>query len=434
MTVTASAAGPTSIRDDLLPAAPALLGQAGRDLAAELAADEGETVKSVEPDQALYSPGRGLSINYRVKLGWPDGSTTERVVAAVTERDPLPDGTPLRAWGGGEVGVWRYPADPVLTGLPDMLDERSLADVLGYLDLDPRRVKVTPLVYRPMRRAVIRLSLKRDQLVFDREAGRVQMRAGKRYVFLKIVKPSQVERIAGVHDELEQHLPIPRCYGVWPHLGVLALEGLPGLTLRDFIRLRDGAPPPAEELIALLDSLPAATGSADGYVRSMRRRVKSHERLLRVILPDHQERVRGLSRTLRDSLPSSRPAIVHADFYDSQLLVDESGAVTGLLDLDGVGWGDPADDLASMLGRIWTSGQTDGRARERFAAYAGELLEGFSRRVDRRDLCMRVAGIVFGRATGPFRMQSEDWREKGLERIELAERCLDYARRGELPA
>jgi aminoglycoside phosphotransferase (APT) family kinase protein len=166
----------------------------------------------------------------------------------------------------------------------------------------------------------------------------------------------------------------------------------------------------------------------------MRRRVKSHERLLRVIVPDHEQRIRRLSRRMRDLMPSERPAVVHADFYDSQLLVDDAGAITGLLDLDGVGWGDPADDLASMLGRIWTSGQTAGRGRDRFARYAGELLDGFSRRVDRRDLCLRVAGIVFGRATGPFRMQADGWREKALERIEMAELCLEHALRAELPA
>jgi len=293
-------------------------------------------------------------------------------------------------------------------------------------------VKVTPLVYRPTRRAVVRLSMKGDRLVFDREAGRVSMRAGKRYIFLKLVRPGYADSIGKVHEELGPHLPIPRCYGAWGDLGLLALEGLPGLTLRDFIRQKDGRPPHPDELVGLLDTLPAAA-SAEGRVRSMRRRVRSHQGLLEAILPDHAERVRRLARELR-ALPSERTTIVHGDFYDSQVLVDEGGSITGLLDLDGVGWGYLADDLASMLGRVWTSGQTGGRGQERFAAYAGELLESFSRRVDRRDLCMRVAAIVFGRATGPFRVQSDDWRRKALERIELAETCLEHARRGELPA
>lgn len=433
MTTSASQA-PTAIRDEALPAAPGLLGPFGLELAAEVAAEGGGSVTSVEARQALYSPGRGLSMNFHAHVSWPDREPTEQVVAAMTDHDALPDRAPVREWGGGKVAVWRFPDDPVLTGLGQALDERQLTDLLGYLDLEPRRVKVMPLVYRPTRRAVVRLSLRGDRLVFDREAGRVELRARKRYVFLKIVRPADAARIAKVHDELDRHLPIPRCYGAWPELGLLALEGLPGLTLRDFIRLRDGAPPAADELLALVDALPAAAAVTDGSVRSMRRRVRAHERLLRVIVPDHDERVRGLSQRLRDLVPSERPAIVHADFYDSQLLVDEGGAVTGLLDLDGVGWGDPADDMASMLGRIWTSGQTAGRGRERFAAYAGELLEGFSRRVDGRDLCLRVAAIVFGRATGPFRTQADGWREKALERIEMAELCLEHARRGNLPA
>jgi hypothetical protein len=425
---------PTAIRDEALPVAPELLGPAGLELAAAVAAEGGGTVAAIEARQALYSPGRGLSMNFHAEVSRNGGEPTELVVAAVADTDLSRLDVPVRAWGPGEIGVWRYPEDPVLTGLPQVVDEQLLTELLGYLDLGPRRVKVTPLVYRPMRRAVLRLSLRGDRMVFDRQAGVVKMTEGKRYVFLKVVRPAQVDPIAKVHEDLYRHLPIPRCFGVWPELGLLALEGMPGLTLRDYIRLREGAPPSAEELLALLDALSVADPPREARVRSMRRRVKSHERLLRVIVPDHEERIRALSRRLRDLLPSERPAVVHADFYDSQLLVDDGGAVSGLLDLDGVGWGDPADDLASMLGRVWTSGQTAGRGRDRFARYAGELLDGFSRRVDRRDLCLRVAGIVFGRATGPFRMQADGWREKALERIAMCEVCLEHALRGELPA
>ncbi|MGH2845531.1 MAG: phosphotransferase family protein [Thermoleophilaceae bacterium] len=421
------------IHDERLPVAPALLGAEGLELAAAVAGAGGGTVASIQSRQALYSPGRSLAVNYHARMSWPDREPTEQVVAALADGDGLPEDAPARRWGGGEVAVWRFPHDPVLKGLEQALDESLLADLLGHLDLEPRRVEGTPLVYRPTRRALVRLSLRGNGVVFHRDpAGRVELRARKRYVFLKVVKPAHAEQIGRLHAELDPHLPIPRCHGIWNELGLLALEGLPGLTLRDFIRLRDGAPPPAEHLLALLDALPAAA-SADRSVRSMRRRVGTHERLLRTILPDHEERIRRLGGRLQE-LPSQRPAVVHGDFYDSQILVDDTGAICGLVDLDGVGRGDPADDLASMLGRVWTSGQTAGRARERFAAYAGEILESFSQRVDRRDLCLRVAAIVFGRATGPFRNQFQEWRAHALDRIELAERCLEHARRGSLPA
>jgi len=400
-----------------LPAAPGLLGPEGLELAASVAAEGGGTVRSIKTRQALYAPGRSLAVNYHARIDWADREPTDQVVAAIAARDGLPGTVPARSLRGGEIAVWRFPADPVLTGLDQALDERRLGDLLGDLDLEARGVEVTPLVYRPMRRAVVRLSL---------------MRPRERYIFLKVVRPAYAAQIGKVHDELDRHLPIPRCYGIWTELGLLALEGLPGLTLRDFIRLREGRPPPAEQLVELLDALPAAAASTDARVRSMRRRVRSHERLLRSLLPDQEDRINRLARPLRE-LPSERRAVVHGDYYDSQILVDEDGAISGMLDLDGVGWGDPTDDLASMLGRVWTSGQTSTRGRARFAAYAGELLDGFSRRADRRDLCMRAAAIVFGRATGPFRSQAERWREQALERIELAERCLVWARRGELP-
>jgi Phosphotransferase enzyme family len=421
-----------SIRDESLPAARDLLGPRGLELAADVASEAG-SVLSIRPRQALYAPGDSLLVNYHARVAASDGREREEVVAAVADRGGLPEGAPVRTLRHGPVAVWRFPNDPVLGCLETVLDKRSLSEMLGYLHLEPRTVTVNTLVYRPMRRAVVRLSLKGDRFVFDRAAGRIEVRRGGRDIYLKVVRPKRAAEIGQVHDELSRHLPIPRCYGAWSDLGLLALEGLPGQTLREVIRRGSGTPPPPEELIELLERLPAIPAVDRARVRSIRRRVRSHERLLRTVIPEHEERVRRLGRRLR-ALPAKRLAVVHGDFYDSQVMVDEAGHISGLLDLDGVGWGNPVDDLASMLGRIWVSGQTEGRGQERFAAYAGELFEAFSRRVDPRDLCLRVAAIVFGRSTGPFRAQVEGWREDAIERIELAERCLTHADRGALPA
>jgi aminoglycoside phosphotransferase len=422
----------TGIRDERLPTAPDLLGHAGLELAARVAVEDGGRVTSIRSTQALYSPGNYAILTYEAELSNGGGGPLEQVVAVVADNDGLPDGAPVHELAGGLVAAWRFPNDPVLSCLNRLLDDQELGEMLGELDLTARWVDVTPLVYRPTLRAVIRISLKEDDLVFDRDARRLYVRKGERDIFLKVVPPEYAEEIGQIHDALGRHMSVPRCYTGWADIGLLALEGLPGLTLRDFIRVREEAPPSPDDLLAVLDTVHAGAAT-DDTVTSMRRRARSHERLLRVILPDHEERIRRLGRELRE-LPSQRPAIVHGDFYDSQVMVDHGGSVTGLLDLDGVGWGDPSDDLATMLGRVWTSGQTSDLARDRFQAYAGELLDGFSRRVDRRDLCLRVAAIVFGRCTAPFRSQVENWREQALERLELAERCLEDARRGELPA
>ena len=421
----------TAMRDELLPSAPALLGDAGLEAAAAVASEAGGTIDSIRARQALYTPGRQLIVNFHARMTGPVGEAREELVAAVADAEALPPGAPVRLVAGEPVAVWRFPHDPVLPSLHRVLDTKALSDMLGYLHLEPRRVNVTPLVYRPTRRAVVRLALKSDTLSFDRGAGRIELRPGERDIYLKVVQPQRAEHIGRIHDELGRHLPIPRCYGAWSDEGLLALEGLPGMTLRDYIRKESGQPPAPEQLLALLDALPAMPFPM-GRARSMRRRVRDHERLLRTILPEHERRVRRIGRRLR-ALPSERPALVHGDFYESQVIVNAAGAITGLLDLDGVGWGDPTDDMASMLGRIWTSGRTPGKGQDRFRAYAGELLEAFSRRADRHDLCMRVAAIVFGRSTGPFRAQAEDWREQALERIELAELCVEHAERGGLP-
>jgi hypothetical protein len=422
----------TAMRDERLPSAPEVLGEAGLEAAASVAEEAGGSVDSIRARQALYTPGEQLIVNFHARMTGPAGEAREEVVAAVADNQGLPQGAPVQLVCGQQVAMWRFPQDPVLSSLHRVVDTESLSEMLGYLHLEPRRVKITPLVYRPTRRAVVRLSLKSDTLSFDRAAGRIEMHPGEREIYLKIVQPRRAEHIGRVHDELGAHLPIPRCYGAWSDEGLLALEGLPGMTLRDFIRKETSSPPSPEQLLALLDGLPEMPFPM-GRVRSMRRRVRDHERLLRTILPDHERRVRRLGRVLR-ALPSERPAVVHGDFYDSQVIVNAAGAVTGLLDLDGVGWGDPTDDMASMLGRIWTSGQTEGKGRDRFRDYAGELLDTFSRRTERHDLCMRVAAIVFGRSTGPFRAQVSDWRDQALERIELAELCVERATRGELPA
>lgn len=91
------------------------------------------------------------------------------------------------------------------------------------------------------------------------------------------------------------------------------------------------------------------------------------------------------------------------------------------------------DDLASMLGRVWTAGRTASRGRGRAADYADHLFRRFAEAVDPRELCRRTAGVVFGRATGPFRTQQREWPAKAIERIRLAELWLAATPTGEPP-
>jgi hypothetical protein len=60
--------------------------------------------------------------------------------------------------------------------------------------------------------------------------------------------------------------------------------------------------------------------------------------------------------------------------------------------------------------------------------YAGGLLRIWDRMVDPTDLRRRVAAVVLGLATGPFRVQRDNWPSGTMQRIEMAERWVRSAR------
>ena len=54
-------------------------------------------------------------------------------------------------------------------------------------------------------------------------------------------------------------------------------------------------------------------------------------------------------------------------------------------------------------------------------------METGPRAVDRRDLRLRVAGVLLSLATGPFRVQEKGWRAGTIRRVDLIERWVDAA-------
>jgi hypothetical protein len=119
-------------------------------------------------------------------------------------------------------------------------------------------------------------------------------------------------------------------------------------------------------------------------------------------------------------------APTHGDFYDSQLFV-AGGAITGLLDIDTMGPGNRADDLACSLAHLSVL-----TTIAPYAHGAGNVLREwqpvFESRVDPRELRLRAAGVTLSLATGPFRAQEPGWEITTDQRIELAERWIAAAR------
>ena len=105
-------------------------------------------------------------------------------------------------------------------------------------------------------------------------------------------------------------------------------------------------------------------------------------------------------------------AVVHGDLHEGQLIVRD-GEVTGVLDVDDAGPGDPLDDRATLLGHLRFRAITSACRGTEIDAYQREVrraLVGAARDVDgARALDVATAAVLVGLATGPFRIQQASW-------------------------
>lgn len=109
----------------------------------------------------------------------------------------------------------------------------------------------------------------------------------------------------------------------------------------------------------------------------------------------------------------------HGDFHEGQLRV-ASGRIVGILDVDTIGPGRRADDLACLIGHLSTiqrmNPEQEGKVRDLLAKW----VPIFDRRVDPVELRLRAAAVIISLATGPYRSQEVDWRQQTLQMIRSA--------------
>src|SRR5699024_4698581 len=154
-------------------------------------------------------------------------------------------------------------------------------------------------------------------------------------------------------------------------------------------------------------------------------------------------RLDALVRTIREGLTAleqrmdMRPHdVVHGDFYEAQVFVDD-GKVVGLLDIDTVGPGRRADDLACLLAHLsvladyGNAGRIDRTTQERVEEAIRTWHGTFSERVDPTELALRSAGVVLSLATGPHRQQEAAWDAATEAIVRVAEEWVSEARRAE---
>lgn len=396
------------VDDALLPAAAHLTGPDARDVLAPVVAAAGGELVSCEPSGVQYRPTSDLVVRYRCTLRNGGVTSTDTLLAATTSKGPphgtvpveavASDGTELR------VGVWRWPFDPILPDLaaivtPRLAEERLRGLVGGRPDLEV-------IAYRPTERAVVRA------------------RGAEREVYVKVVAPASTQLLVTRHERLvAAGVPVPRVLAAGD--GWIALEALTGTTLRD--RLKHGIRPlPHPDRYAeLLRTLAAAELTDAPPVRSRIDDAPHHAAMLAAVLPDARRRLTEITERLGDgTAPRRVGGTVHGDLHEAQLVVDDV-AVTGLLDIDDVGPGDPLDDVGTLLAHLRFRATTFDDAR--IDAYADEVRSSLAAHTDPGAVDRHVAAVLVGLATGPFRLQHPSWRSTTNRILDLVDEHLDAA-------
>ena len=160
-------------------------------------------------------------------------------------------------------------------------------------------------------------------------------------VYVKVVPPWRAERVVDNHRRARSGgVPAPDVLTVDTELGLIVLSALPGRTFAE--HLEEGLPvPTAREVCDLIEEI-------------------------------------------ADSV------ITHGDLHDRQILLDENGHITGVVDFDDAGDGELIDDLARLLAHIGMRAASHPEMSDRVDRVTRNLANEFSRFVARDDLDDRV--------------------------------------------
>ncbi len=406
------------ITDDTLPAVASLTGDDHGDVLAEAVAATGGTLEASRVVEIVHEPGVSCTVTYDVEVRWQDSTTTETYVA-MTAADGIPEGAAVLEHGDLAVGVWRFPYDPALPALAEVLGGAGwLTAITGTVD------SITIKVYRPGRRAVIRVV------------------GTDRSVVVKLLQGRRGHDAVALHEQLARlHVAVPTVRLADPSRALLVMDALDvdgAALLRDrFV----SAPLPqiaafgsAAALAPMLDRL----WSVDSIERPTRRspRADAIRQLstLAAVAPALARRAEALAGRFRQlPAPHMPPRTVHGDLHDGQIVVDDTGLPTTLLDLDDVGRGHPADDLGSMLGHALTlalvvesTGDTD-RAKciREWAGGVWALAATFDIPVS--DVAIAAAATTAALATGPFRVRESGWQAATSVRLDACDALLAEA-------
>jgi hypothetical protein len=393
------------------------------DLLAAAIAHAGGSLVSWRLDHVDANPQHSTTATYLATADWPTGR--REVQLGASARVEGRTGTDERAviFGDGdrEVAVWLYPNDPDLPALARVVDPIQLATLLTEQrvfpgPIAPRQLLLETITYRPRRRAVVR--------------ARVRVPAGTVNLYLKVLRPDGMEPILTRHQLLAAAgIPAPRVVATGPD-GLLVLAELPGRSLARAL-FDQPLPCTAENMIMLLDAMPAAVAALPGRP-PWTHAVDHYAELVARSMPELRAQLDWLVTEIVQGLRAIPATTVleptHGDFHEGQLFV-ANGVISGVLDIDTVGPGRRVDDLACLLGHLSSIQRMNADQAAHVNRLVGGWIPVFDQRVDPAELRLRAAAVIISLATGPYRGQEPDWQRETLTMINTAIGLLKSLRR-----
>lgn len=356
-------------------------------------------------------PNHSTTATYSALVEWPYGRRDELLgVSArsggLTSSDERAE---IFADGDRQVAVWLYPNDPDLPGLVRAAYPESMAAVLNEhravsVPVTAADLELEMIGYRPRRRAVVRVDVKEPRQAFYVKVLREQL-------FADVYRRHRLLLDAG--------LPAPPVVGATSD-SLLITRQLPGRPLAQAI-FDNADPCTAEQLIGVLDAMPMTVTQltrrppwSDGVVH--------YGEMVVAALPPLERRVTWLveqiQRGLRHIPLGNEPT--HGDFHEGQVHVAR-GRIVGLLDVDTLGPGRRADDLACLVAHLSTIQRMNPAQEQRVHGLIRRWVPVFDTRVDPIELRLRAAAVIISLATGPYRSQEDHWAHETKLMIDSAE-------------
>jgi hypothetical protein len=372
----------------------------------------GGSLVSWRLDHVDANPRHSTTATYSAAVDWPTGRRTELLGASarVGGRGGNDERAMIFGDGDREVAVWLYPYDPDLPGLRRAALPNGLAALLNeHRVLDHRLtgddIALQMISYRPRRRAVLKAVITTS--------------SGPQTFFVKVLRESVYAPTLQRHELLRRAQFPAAVVAAATADFILVLPQVPGRPLTQAI-FDEAMPCTAESLIMLLDSLPAA-------VVALPRRppwtgaVATYAEMIAAALPALDPQLRWLVGQVSSGLAGLQPGLepTHGDFHEGQLFVS-NGVITGVLDIDTIGPGRRADDLACMIAHLSTMQRMTAEQAAGLSRLINLWLQVFDTRVDPAELRLRAAGVIVSLATGPYRGQEPNWEAETVRMIESA--------------